>query len=760
MNIAYQHQHHGTFASAGLPGNVPQGSGMVLGLVGVNGGGGGGGAVAGPSRLGHGHGLGHGHEGGSSGKKRKDLSGRVGKELSLNDRRDETRFYTENISTLHAVNIQLSTKPEAYNLFNLRLLPLSVERSAILAQLEMQETYALEAAEVAYEEERERVEDEWKRGRERVKERLMEGIEERRKRAREDKEGEGTGADATIDSQTRPHITRKLRNKLGTSPPPTPIPAVSANGITPGAISNLPITSGPFLNPHSLNVDEIPSPFPLPLISTTSSSGSANQASTTTGGGPGGGRRRPKGSGTHQSQAIGGLGKSLLMLGQCYTHEGTPGGAFETVNGVSCYVATPEGDYDKTKVLLFLTDIFGYDLVNARLLADDFAKNGYKTIIPDYLNGDPVPLDAHKAGQFDLKAWLANHGQDATRPPLDKVIEGLKEQGVSKFAATGYCLGGRYVFDLAFENIISVSIASHPTLLQIPADLDKYVEQSKAPLLIVSCSLDHVFPVESSLKADKVLGDGNFSPGYKRVFFEGFTHEGTPTGTVESINGIPSYVATPEGDYDKTKVLLFLTDIFGHELNNARLLADDFARNGYKTVIPDYLNGDPIPTAAFDGGKFDLMAWLGKHGQDVTRPPLDKVIEGLKGQGVSKFAATGYCFGARYVFDLAFENIITVSIVSHPSLLQVPADLEKYTQVSKAPLLINSCSIDQMFPIEASQKADEIFGDGKFAPGYKRAFFEGMHHGFATRGDITKKDQKEAKEGAFKEAVMWLKKYW
>lgn len=31
---------------------------------------------------------------------------------------------------------------------------------------------------------------------------------------------------------------------------------------------------------------------------------------------------------------------------------------------------------------------------------------------------------------------------------------------------------------------------------------------------------------------------------------------------------------------------------------------------------------------------------------------------------------------ARYVFDLAFENIIKVSVVSHPSLLEKPADLE------------------------------------------------------------------------------------
>ena len=49
----------------------------------------------------------------------------------------------------------------------------------------------MDCIQTAYEEERERVEDEWKKGREKIKERLLEGIEERRRRAREEKEGEG-----------------------------------------------------------------------------------------------------------------------------------------------------------------------------------------------------------------------------------------------------------------------------------------------------------------------------------------------------------------------------------------------------------------------------------------------------------------------------------------------------------------------------------------------------------------------------------------
>ena len=56
--------------------------------------------------------------------------------------------------------------------------------------------------------------------------------------------------------------------------------------------------------------------------------------------------------------------------------------------------------------------------------------------------------------------------------------------------------------------------------------------------------------------------------------------------------------------------------------------------------------------------------------------------------------------------------------------------------MSKAPILINSCDNDQMFPIPAQAKADEILGGGKFAPGYQRVHWEGCHHGFTVRGDL------------------------
>ena len=183
-------------------------------------------------------------------------------------------------------------------------------------------------------------------------------------------------------------------------------------------------------------------------------------------------------------------------------------------------------------------------------------------------------------------------------------------------------------------------------------------------------------------------------------------------------------------------------------------MADDFALNGFKVVIPDLFNGDPCPLNAMEPeAKFDLGAWLGKHGSNTTAPIFDAVIGALKSQGISRIGTTGYCYGARGAFDLALENTTHVTVVTHPSLLQIPADLEvrnsccslgwfgndefirlqAYKAKSQAPLLINSCEVDSQFPIPAQKIADELLTD--FGPGYKRTYSEGCTHGFAARGD-------------------------
>ncbi|KAJ7113819.1 hypothetical protein C8R44DRAFT_841988 [Mycena epipterygia] len=217
---------------------------------------------------------------------------------------------------------------------------------------------------------------------------------------------------------------------------------------------------------------------------------------------------------------------------------------------------------------------------------------------------------------------------------------------------------------------------------------------------------------------------------------------------MEVIAGIAYCVATLTVDYPKDKVIMFITNVFGITLPNSQLLADDFARNGFKlndffwTVLPGYLHGDPVPLDALSprAGNFDLTKWF-------------VFIAALK----ASIGAVGFCFSGRWGFDLAFENVIFAAATAHPSQIKIPGNLEKYAAVSKASLLLNTCMVDAQFPHEAQAKADEIFAG--FEPGYRREYFEGCTHGFAIRGDLSDPKVKAGKEGVFKATVERFRKH-
>lgn len=105
-----------------------------------------------------------------------------------------------------------------------------------------------------------------------------------------------------------------------------------------------------------------------------------------------------------------------------------------------------------------------------------------------------------------------------------------------------------------------------------------------------------------------------------------------------------------------------------------QLLNDDFARNGFKTVMPDLFHGD----ARTDLGdpSFDRQKWVAAHGPETWKSVVDAVAEALKAEGVTRIGTTGYCFGAPPALYLAFKNDVHVTALAHPSRLAIPDDLE------------------------------------------------------------------------------------
>lgn len=90
-----------------------------------------------------------------------------------------------------------------------------------------------------------------------------------------------------------------------------------------------------------------------------------------------------------------------------------------------------------------MADIFGI-YVNSQLIADEYANNGYLTIIPDIFQGDQISLSDMQSGKADLPSWFPNHQPANVEPVVESTIKYARETlGVKKIGAVGYCFGAK-----------------------------------------------------------------------------------------------------------------------------------------------------------------------------------------------------------------------------------------------------------------------------------------------------------------------------
>jgi len=66
------------------------------------------------------------------------------------------------------------------------------------------------------------------------------------------------------------------------------------------------------------------------------------------------------------------------------------------------------------------------------------------------------------------------------------------------------------------------------------------------------------------------------------------------TGTIETIDGLPTYISKPSGP--PKGLIVMIPDAFGWEFPNNRVLCDTFAKKGqFLVYLPDFMNGIPNP---------------------------------------------------------------------------------------------------------------------------------------------------------------------
>ncbi|KAJ3287157.1 hypothetical protein HK104_008729 [Borealophlyctis nickersoniae] len=206
---------------------------------------------------------------------------------------------------------------------------------------------------------------------------------------------------------------------------------------------------------------------------------------------------------------------------------------------------------------------------------------------------------------------------------------------------------------------------------------------------------------------------------------------GTPKGTLERVGTLECYIARPPHDTatapPPTKAIIFCTDLFGHSWINNQLTADKLAKGGYLVVVPDLFNGDPYD-----------------HSPTTQLPLLTNLITTLKTtHTISKFAATGYCYGAKPAMMLAAHQPTLINAVGiyHPSFMST-ADFEG----CKVPIYVGHAGNDHTFSRAQRIKAEKTLKENKQVTAYEVVDYEGMEHGFAVRGDLKDPKVREARE--------------
>jgi dienelactone hydrolase len=143
-----------------------------------------------------------------------------------------------------------------------------------------------------------------------------------------------------------------------------------------------------------------------------------------------------------------------------------------------------------------MTDVLGMDFPNTQLIADQFAQNGYLTVIPDVFNGSEVPFPAPES--FDLHEYMENRmpRTNTVDPMFEKVIKHLRYNlGVKRLGGVGYCFGGKYVCRFLKEGGLGgegldAGFTAHPSFVDA-----EEVRNIKGPLSIAAAGMRNTAPL-------------------------------------------------------------------------------------------------------------------------------------------------------------------------------------------------------------------------------------------------------------------------
>lgn len=238
----------------------------------------------------------------------------------------------------------------------------------------------------------------------------------------------------------------------------------------------------------------------------------------------------------------------------------------------------------------------------------------------------------------------------------------------------------------------------------------------------------------------------------------GFLKSGKTTGEIKEVGGVSAYFA-PSTSHTSNKAIIVISDIFGWEFVNARLYADELAKQtGFLVVLPDMMKGYAFSTdvlqkptgliqnvvqkAKFAGLIYDFgKLRYNLKDKDVLDIGLAVIQDLRSNYGIKSIGVHGFCFGGKYSTLLGHRgpeqsaSPIQAYAAGHPSFLSLPGDITNLDP--NIPGFLQLAESDMMVTDKMKVQIEELKKDLKL----KTKVYPGTKHGFCLKSN--EDDEKE-----------------
>ncbi|KAK0631478.1 Alpha/Beta hydrolase protein [Immersiella caudata] len=280
----------------------------------------------------------------------------------------------------------------------------------------------------------------------------------------------------------------------------------------------------------------------------------------------------------------------------------------------------------------------------------------------------------------------------------------------------------------------------------------------------------------------------------------------TPSGHETTIHSLPTYIASPPDGITPLGIVVILSDAFGYQLLNTRVLADAYARRVPCTVyVPDFMAGHSPPTSFMTRSEYvppeadffpvkmakragrmlatvpALGSFLVRNRESVVTPRVQAFMKAVRssedpehpGEGkVPRVGIAGFCWGGGYTVRLTHDreenkvvcadgverHVVDCAFTAHPTWVDIPADVEAVMR----PLSVANGEDDKWMGTEKWEKLKGILARKNEEAGeevHESVEYKGAKHGFAVRGDRGDPLQRERGERSEDQAVEWFRRY-